>query len=57
MAFRYLATAAQRLGHVAIARDALARYVALVDEPDAATLEQLADAERRLSRLQRRTGD
>ena len=37
IAFRYLATVAQRLGHVAIARDALARYSAIADESDAAT--------------------
>ena len=48
LAFRYLAAAADRLGHVAPARDALRRYVALVDPPDAPTLALLADAQRRL---------
>jgi tetratricopeptide (TPR) repeat protein len=48
IAFKYLAATAERLGHVAIVRDALARYVALVNEPDVATLGQLADAQRRL---------
>lgn len=50
VAFRYLADAAERLGHLAAARDALLRYVALVDENDveAATVERLARLQRRL---------
>jgi Flp pilus assembly protein TadD len=48
MAFRYLAAAADRLGHVGPARDALIRYVALMDNPDAPTLGLLADAQRRI---------
>ena len=48
LAFRYLAAASDRLGHVAPARDALRRYVALIDPPDAPTLALLADAQRRL---------
>ena len=51
LAFRYLAAAADRLGHVAPARDALRRYVALVDSPDAPTLALLADTHRRLGEL------
>jgi tetratricopeptide (TPR) repeat protein len=48
LAFRYLAAAADRLGHVAPARDALRRYIALIDSPDASTLGLLADTQRRL---------
>jgi tetratricopeptide (TPR) repeat protein len=40
MAFFYLADAAERRGHVAAARDALVRYIALSDDEDK---EQLAD--------------
>ena len=49
-AFRYLADAAERLGHVPIARDALLRYVALIGEGDVdpATLTRLARLQRRL---------
>jgi Flp pilus assembly protein TadD len=48
IAFRYLAAAADRLGHIAPARDALSRYVALIESPDAPTLGLLADAQRRV---------
>lgn len=48
-AFRYLAEAAERLGHVAVALDALSRYVALVDERDID-----APTRARLERLHRR---
>ena len=43
-AFRWLADAAERLGHVPLARDALLRYVALADEDavDPAVVERLA---------------
>lgn len=51
LAFRYLAAAADRLGHVAPARDALRRYLALVDSPDAPTLGLLADTHRRLGEI------
>lgn len=49
-AFRYLADAAERLGHIPIARDALLHYVALTGESDAdpATLDRLARLQRRL---------
>ena len=50
--FRRLADASQRLGHLAVARDALLRYVALADERDvdAATTARLANLEQRLAR-------
>ena len=50
--FRRLADASQRLGHLAVARDALLRYVALVDERDvdSATAARLANLQQRLSR-------
>jgi tetratricopeptide (TPR) repeat protein len=48
LAFKYLAAASDRLGHLALARDALRRYVALVDPPDTPTLALLADTQRRL---------
>jgi tetratricopeptide (TPR) repeat protein len=50
--FRRLADASQRLGHLAVARDALLRYVALADdrEVDPATAERLANLQQRLSR-------
>ena len=50
--FRRLADASQRLGHLAVARDALLRYVALADERDVdpATTARLANLEQRLSR-------
>ena len=43
-AFRYLADAAERLGHIPIARDALLRYVALAGDGavDAAVAQRLA---------------
>ena len=43
-AFRYLADAAERLGHIAIARDALLRYVALAGDGaiDSAVAQRLA---------------
>ena len=49
-AFRYLADAAERLGHLPVARDALLRYVALVGESDVdpAALTRLARLQRRL---------
>jgi tetratricopeptide (TPR) repeat protein len=49
--FRRLADASQRLGHLAVARDALLRYVALADEKDvdAATTARLANLQQRLS--------
>jgi predicted Zn-dependent protease len=48
--YRRLADAAQRLGHVAVARDALLRYVALADERDVdpGTTARLADLQQRL---------
>jgi tetratricopeptide (TPR) repeat protein len=48
--FRRLADASQRLGHLAVARDALLRYVALVDERDVdpATTARLANLQQRL---------
>ena len=51
MAFRYLADAAERAGHAAVARDALLRYAALVssEDLDPAVTE-------RIERLQRRAG-
>jgi tetratricopeptide (TPR) repeat protein len=50
--FRRLADASQRLGHLAVARDALLRYVALADERDvdAATTARLANLQQRLTR-------
>ena len=50
--FRHLADASQRLGHLAVARDALLRYVALADERDvdAGTTERLANLQQRLAR-------
>ena len=50
MAFRYLADAAERLGHVAAAVDALVRYAALIDdrEIDPSINERLARLEQRL---------
>jgi tetratricopeptide (TPR) repeat protein len=50
--FRRLADASQRLGHLAVARDALLRYVALADEQDvdAATAARLANLQQRLGR-------
>jgi len=50
--FRRLADASQRLGHLAVARDALLRYVALADERgvDPATAARLANLQQRLSR-------
>lgn len=50
-AFRYLADAAERLGHLAEAHDALRRYVALVGENDVEPA--IAD---RLQRIQKRRG-
>ena len=50
-AFRYLADAAERLGHIPVARDALLRYVALAGESD---VDQAIAA--RLTRLSRATG-
>ena len=49
-AFRYLADAAERLGHLPVARDALLRYVALVGESDVdpAALTRLARLQRQL---------
>jgi len=49
-AFRYLADAAERLGHLPVARDALLRYVALTGESDVdpATAERLARLQQRL---------
>jgi tetratricopeptide (TPR) repeat protein len=51
-AFRDLADAAERLGHLPIARDALLRYVALAGEGavDQATTQRLARLQQRLSR-------
>jgi tetratricopeptide (TPR) repeat protein len=48
--FRRLADASQRLGHLAVARDALLRYVTLADEKDvdAATTARLANLQQRL---------
>lgn len=51
LTYRYLADAAERLGHLPIARDALARYVALVGDSD---VEPAAAA--RLARLIQRAG-
>jgi predicted Zn-dependent protease len=50
--FRRLADASQRLGHLAVARDALLRYVALADEKDidAETTARLANLQQRLGR-------
>ena len=50
--FRRLADASQRLGHLAVARDALLRYVALADEKDvdAETTARLANLQQRLTR-------
>ena len=50
---RRLADAAQRLGHLAVARDALRRYITLADERDVdpATAVRLATLEERLSRV------
>ena len=50
--FRHLADASQRLGHLAVARDALLRYVALSDERDVdpATTARLANLQQRLAR-------
>jgi tetratricopeptide (TPR) repeat protein len=50
VAFRYLADAAERLGHLDVARDALLRYVALADERDVepSTAARLANLEQRL---------
>jgi tetratricopeptide (TPR) repeat protein len=50
--FRRLADASQRLGHLAVARDALLRYVALADERDVdpATTARLANLQQRLGR-------
>ena len=49
--FRRLADASQRLGHLAVARDALLRYVALADERDVdpATTARLANLQQRLA--------
>ena len=49
-AFRYLADAAERLGHLPVERDALRRYVALVGEGDVdqATADRLARLQQRL---------
>lgn len=41
-AFRYLADAAERLGHIPVARDALLRYVALAGDVDPAVAQRLA---------------
>lgn len=51
-AFRYLADAAERLGHLPVARDALLRYVALAGEGDVdqATTQRLARLQQRLGR-------
>lgn len=51
LAFRYLADTAERLGNAALARDALARYVALLDDADLT-----ASTRARLDRLSRRAG-
>lgn len=50
--FRRLADASQRLGHLAVARDALLRYLALADERDVdpATAARLAMLEQRLAK-------
>jgi tetratricopeptide (TPR) repeat protein len=50
--FRHLADASQQLGHLAVARDALLRYVALADERDVdpATSARLANLQQRLAR-------
>jgi predicted Zn-dependent protease len=50
--FRLLADASQRLGHLAVARDALLRYVALADERqiDPATAARLAVLQQRLAK-------
>ena len=50
--FRRLADASQRLGHLAVARDALLRYVALADERDIdpATAARLAVLQERLAK-------
>ena len=47
LSYRYLADAAERLGHAAQAHDALVRYAALVDDPDtdAAVSQRLARLE------------
>jgi tetratricopeptide (TPR) repeat protein len=50
--FRRLADASQRLGHLAVARDALLRYVALADERevDPATTARLTNLQQRLAK-------
>ena len=52
LAYRYLADAAERLGHVAAAVDALVRYAALIDDRDIdpSINERLARLEQRLGR-------
>jgi predicted Zn-dependent protease len=50
--FRRLADASQRLGHLAVARDALLRYLVLTDDAgvDAATKKRLENLQQRLDR-------